>query len=241
MQHEKSMDVDSKPKRTHFVELGFMFSLVILLLLLELMSYCSVHNIFNATYVVMNVPVEMSKAEDLMQMSLPQQQSSQPKDISPPSSSLPVIVADQAMVSDDIAIKSSTILKTETPEGPKSGNSSGSNANGDVEDPTPFSIVEDQPTYPQGTDALLKFLRDNIKYPYAAKQAGISGTVIISFIVEKDGSISTVKVVHGIGGECNKEAIRVVSMMPKWTPGKQRGIPVRVQFQIPLIFSLHAN
>lgn len=235
------MDVDSEPKSKHFVEIGFIFSLAVLLLLLGLMRYCSVHEIFISNYVVMGIPVEMGKAEDMVQITLPRQLSTPPEDSTPPSAALPNVVADNGMVRDDIANHSNTDLKTDTKGSTISGNSSGTNAETDDEEPTPFSIVEEQPTYPKGTDALLKYLGDNIKYPFVAKQAGISGTVIISFIVEKDGSISNVKVVHGIGGGCNIEAIRVVSMMPKWTPGKQRGKPVRVPFQIPVIFLLHAN
>lgn len=241
MRHEPSIDIDSKSKRTHFVELGFILSLVILFLLLGLMRFGSVHNLFTTTYVVMDLPLDLGKAENMVELNLPQQQSAPPKEVTPPTSALLDIVADNSMVSKDITLNKNANIKSETKESTTSGNSSGTNGTADTEDPTPFSIVEDQPTFPQGTDALLKYLRDNIRYPYAAKQAGISGTVIVSFVVEKDGSISSVKLVHGIGADCNKEAIRVVSMMPKWTPGKQRGIPVRVQFQIPLIFYLHAS
>ncbi|MCF7741411.1 MAG: energy transducer TonB [Candidatus Marinimicrobia bacterium] len=101
-----------------------------------------------------------------------------------------------------------------------------------------FVVVEQQPRYPGGEKARKQYLAENIKYPEKAQEKGIEGTVYVSFIVEKDGSITNVRVLKGIGGGCNKEAISVVKDMPKWEPGKQRGEPVRVKFQMPLRFSL---
>jgi protein TonB len=90
-------------------------------------------------------------------------------------------------------------------------------------------------------EALVKFMSDNLKYPHLAKESGILGVVIVQFVIEKDGSVGDVKVVRGLGGGCNEEAIRVVSMMPKWTPGKQHSKAVRVVFQVPLKFNLRAG
>ena len=101
-----------------------------------------------------------------------------------------------------------------------------------------FTVVEEQPSYPGGEEARLKFLQENIKYPEEAKELGIQGKVFVTFVVEPDGSVSNVKVLRGIGGGCDEEAIRVVKSMPKWVPGKQRGVPVRVQFNLPIKFTL---
>jgi len=101
-----------------------------------------------------------------------------------------------------------------------------------------FIIVEDQPGFPGGEAALQRFLRDNIRFPAIAREAGIQGTVVVTFVIERDGSVSNVRVLRGIGGGCDEEAIRVVSMMPRWTPGKQRGRAVRVQFNMPIRFVL---
>jgi len=101
-----------------------------------------------------------------------------------------------------------------------------------------FQIVEDQPGFPGGTEAMHRFLQQNIRFPAIAREAGIQGTVFVTFVVERDGSISNVRVLRGIGGGCDEEAVRVVSMMPRWTPGKQRGRPVRVQFNMPIRFTL---
>lgn len=98
-----------------------------------------------------------------------------------------------------------------------------------------FMVVEEQPTL----DGLYEFLSSHIKYPEEAKELGIQGKVFVTFVVEKDGSITEVKVLRGIGGGCDEEAVRVVKSMPKWNPGKQRGTPVRVQFNIPVKFTLN--
>jgi len=101
-----------------------------------------------------------------------------------------------------------------------------------------FIVVEEQPRFPGGNDARIKFLLKNVKYPEEARDLGIQGRVFVTFVVEIDGSITDVKILRGIGGGCDKEAIRVVKSMPKWIPGKQRGVPVRVQFNLPIKFTL---
>jgi protein TonB len=101
-----------------------------------------------------------------------------------------------------------------------------------------FTVVEEQPGYPGGDEARIRYLQENIKYPEEAKELGIQGKVFVTFVVEVDGSITDVRVLRGIGGGCDEEAIRVVRSMPKWVPGKQRGVPVRVQFNLPIKFTL---
>jgi TonB family protein len=105
------------------------------------------------------------------------------------------------------------------------------------EDPV-FTVVENPPSYPGGQDAMSKYLVENIKYPEEARTKGIQGTVFVTFVIEKDGTVSTVKILRGIGSGCDEEAQRVVSGMPKWIPGKQKGDPVRVQFNLPINFKL---
>jgi len=102
-----------------------------------------------------------------------------------------------------------------------------------------FVFVEDKPGYPGGEKARLSFLKDNIRYPAFAVESGIQGIVYVTFVVEKDGNISNVALLRGIGGGCDEEAVRVVKRMPKWSPGKQREIPVRVQMNVPIKFQLN--
>jgi len=101
-----------------------------------------------------------------------------------------------------------------------------------------FTVVENPPSYPGGDEARVEFLVNNIIYPDSAKMQNIHGTIYISFIIEKNGSISNIKVLRGIGGGCDEEAVRVVKLMPNWIPGTQRGKPVRVQFNMPFKFTL---
>lgn len=101
-----------------------------------------------------------------------------------------------------------------------------------------FVGVEQSPEYPGGDRAMYKFLGDKIQYPAAATRANVSGRVTVQFVVEKDGSIGAVKVLKGIGFGCDEEAVRVIKSMPKWSPGKQNGRPVRVYYTIPVMFTL---
>ncbi len=101
-----------------------------------------------------------------------------------------------------------------------------------------FRVVEEMPEFPGGDQELLKFLYSNIKYPPIAAENGIEGKVTLSFIVEKNGSVSNVKVLRGIGGGCDEEAMRVLRTMPAWSPGKQGKVAVRVYYTLPVVFKL---
>ena len=104
-----------------------------------------------------------------------------------------------------------------------------------------FTVVEKQPSFPGGQDGYRKFLLDNIKYPEEAMKKAVMGTVYITFIVEKDGAVTDVKILRGIGAGCDEEAVRVVKMMPKWNPGEFKGKPVAVQFNLPIKFKLDVD
>ena len=102
-----------------------------------------------------------------------------------------------------------------------------------------FVIVEENPQFPDGgTAGLLQYLGKNIKYPTIPQENGTQGRVTVQFVVNKDGSIVDVKVIRGVDPYLDKEAVRVISTMPKWIPGKQRGVPVRCKFTVPVTFKL---
>ena len=101
-----------------------------------------------------------------------------------------------------------------------------------------FDVVEQMPSFPGGNEALMKFLQDNVKYPVVAQENGVQGRVVVSFVVEKDGSITDVKVVRSVDPSLDKEAARVVKSMPRWIPGKQNGAAVRVKYNVPVSFRL---
>ena len=107
-----------------------------------------------------------------------------------------------------------------------------------VDNDSIYQIVEVMPEFPGGTSEMMTYLSGNIKYPEEAKEKGISGRVFLSFVIEKDGAVSNVKVAKGIGKECDDEAVRVVKAMPKWKPGLIKGKPARVSYMLPIFFKL---
>jgi len=98
--------------------------------------------------------------------------------------------------------------------------------------------VEEHPSFPGGTEAFYRYVSKNLNYPNLARSRGVKGKVFLSFVIDKDGSISDVEVVKGIGAGCDEEAVRVLKNAPKWNPGKQRGKPVKVRMVIPIMFAL---
>jgi len=111
--------------------------------------------------------------------------------------------------------------------------------NSEADNSPVFTIVEEMPSFPGGENERNRFLAMNIIYPQAAFLTGIQGTVYVQFIIDRNGSVTDVKVLKGIGGGCDEEAMRVVKMMPKWKPGKQNGKPIRVIFNMPVIFRIN--
>lgn len=101
-----------------------------------------------------------------------------------------------------------------------------------------YVSVEKEPSFPGGKEAMFEYVDKALNYPDSAKEAGIEGTVFINFVINKDGSITNVKVRKGVNEALNEEAIRVVKNMPDWNPGKIRYKPVRVQYRVPVRFSL---
>jgi protein TonB len=108
----------------------------------------------------------------------------------------------------------------------------------EVEDNQVYTFVEQNAEFPGGTEAMYKFINKNVKYPAQARRMGTEGRVFVGFVINKDGSIVDVGIVKGISAECDKEAMRVVQMMPPWKAGKQNGKAVRVKFILPINFKL---
>lgn len=101
-----------------------------------------------------------------------------------------------------------------------------------------FDVVEEMPSFPGGQGALMSYLASNIKYPVVAQENGVQGRVTVSFVVERDGSISDVRVARSVDPSLDREAQRVVKSMPRWKPGKQNGSAVRVKYTVPVVFRL---
>lgn len=99
-----------------------------------------------------------------------------------------------------------------------------------------YDEVDEMPSFPGGLNGLITFLSQNMVYPVTAQENGVQGRVIVSFVVETDGSITDVKVARSVDPSLDREAMRVVKAMPKWTPGKKDGKPVRVKYTVPMVF-----
>lgn len=101
-----------------------------------------------------------------------------------------------------------------------------------------YSLADEQPAYPGGMSAFFKYVQSDMQYPPSAKAKGIEGRVFVEYIVEKDGSISGAKILKSLNGDCDKEALRLITSSAKWTPGKIDGKAVRVKMALPLNFKL---
>ena len=127
-------------------------------------------------------------------------------------------------------------LSNETPETKKEKESTATEET--VNENTIFQVVEEMPEFPGGMRECMNFLDKNLKYPATAQENEVQGRVIVQFVVDTDGSILEPNVVRGVNPELDAEALRVISIMPKWKPGKQRGKAVRVKYTIPVMFRL---
>jgi protein TonB len=224
MEVKKTPKADLENKKTLFFEIGLILALVIVLVSFEYKSYDKI-TIDLASRVVQDVP------EDIIPIT---EQKVKPPPPPPPKQVTQIkIVEDDVEVEDELDIDVEADDQTEVEEyvPPVEDEE-------EVDEAEIFTVVESMPTFPGGMGALMKYLAENIKYPPLAKESGIQGRVFINFVVEPDGSISNVKVLRGIGGGCDEEAVRVVKNMPKWSPGKQRGKPVRVSYNLPVKFTL---
>jgi len=206
------------------------YILIGLVITLSLIWFAFEHKTYDKEKVVI---VQNAVLEDEDDIVLQTQRNEPPPPPPPPQQTTVIEIVEDDVEVDDIEIDAETdddeeieeqIIEEEEPEEEK--------------EEEIFVFVEDQPGYPGGDAARIKYLQENIKFPVMAIESGIQGTVYVTFVVEKDGRITNVKVLRGIGGGCDEEAVRVIKNMPRWKPGKQRGRAVRVQFNMPVRFVL---
>ncbi|OIP84245.1 MAG: energy transducer TonB [Porphyromonadaceae bacterium CG2_30_38_12] len=155
----------------------------------------------------------------------------------PPPPPVPDVVEVINVVEDDVIVESVEI-NTEDDKNKEVVIAAPVSAPVEEEDNVVFQVVETMPAFPGGDQALFRFLGENVKYPVIAQENGIQGRVICQFVVNKDGSIVDVEVVRPVDPSLDKEAVRVIKSMPKWSPGKQRGKSVRVKYTLPVNFKL---
>lgn len=226
MEQKKSPKADLENKKIIFREIGLVIALAVLLFAFEWKSY-------EKTLVDVGTRQAENIAEEIIPITKQELKTPPPP---PPKQVVKInVVEDDVEVEDEINIDVEADQNTEVEEyiAPVMEQEEESEEERQI-----FMVVESMPEFPGGEPALYKYLAENIKYPQMAKESGIQGRVFVTFVVERDGSVTDVRVLRGIGGGCDEEAIRVVKAMPKWSPGKQRGKPVRVQYNLPVKFTL---
>jgi len=227
METKKTPKADLENKKIIFREIGLIIGLALMLFAFEYKSY-------EKTVQEIGVRQAENIAEEIIPIT---EQKLKPPPPAPPKQVVQInVVEDDVQVDEDIDINVEADQNTEVEEyvAPVKLDAEEESE----EERQIFMVVESMPEFPGGEAALYKFLAENIKYPQMAKESGIQGRVFVTFVVERDGRVTDVRVLRGIGGGCDEEAIRVVSNMPKWAPGKQRGKPVRVQYNLPVKFTL---
>ena len=224
MEAKKTPKADLENKKSIFFKIGLILALVVVLVAFEYKSYDKI-----------TIDLQTRVADDIAEEIIPITEQKVKPPPPPPQKQVTQIkiVEDDVEVEDDLDIDveadDETVVEEYIPP---------SDDDEEVDEAEIFTVVESMPSFPGGMGELMKFLSQNINYPTLAKESGIQGRVFINFVVEPNGKISNVKVLRGIGGGCDEEAVRVVKSMPKWSPGKQRGKPVRVSYNLPVKFTL---
>ena len=225
MEEKKSPKANLENKKVMFTQIGLIISLLIAWMAFEHKSYDKREidpSLLRQTEVVEEEMVEITKQEE-----------PKPQPVEVPKQTTQLEIVEDDVEVEDIEINAEVdqteVLEEYVPV---------EVVEEDVQEQEIFQIVEEMPSYPGGDQKLMEFVAKNIKYPQIARETGIQGRVFVGFVVEPDGSVSNVKVLRGIGGGCDEEAMRVVKSMPKWKPGKQRGKAVRVSYMLPVNFKL---
>lgn len=227
MEVKKSPKADLDSKRLTFALIGLVVSLFIVWRVFEIKSYDkrTLENLQRTVEIIEEEMVEITKQE------APKPQAPAPK----PQATQIQVVEDDVEVEDEIDINAEVsqeeIIEEYVYEAPEIEEE-------EIVEAEIFTVVEQMPEFPGGAAEMTRFIQKNIKYPMMARESDIQGRVYVNFVVEPDGSVSNVTVMRGIGGGCDEEAVRIVNMMPKWNPGKQRGIAVRCSFTVPIVFRL---
>jgi len=225
MEEKKSPKANLENKKLMFMQIGLIISLIIAWLAFEHKSYDKREidpSLLRQTEVVEEEMVEITKQEE-----------PKPQPVEVPKQTTQLEIVEDDVEVEDIEInaemdQNEVMEEYVAPEVEEE----------EVVEAEVFTIVEEMPSYPGGDAKMYEYLGKNIKYPQIARESGIQGRVFVNFVVEPDGSVSNVKVLRGIGGGCDEEAIRVVKSMPKWKAGKQRGKAVRVSYTLPVVFKL---
>ena len=217
MEPKKNPEVNLERKRGLFLQIGFVVALLVVLVAFEYKSYEKVAYNLGAL-----------SLDDLEEEIIPiTKQEVKPPPPPPPPPEVIEIVEDEVEIENEIEIEDTESDEDEEIEIIEE------------DDEEFFMVVENMPIFPGGDLGLMKYIQKHVKYPAIAKEYNITGKVYVSFIVDKSGKVTNVKIVRGVDKNLDAEAMRVVKSLPKYKPGKQRGKAVRVMFTIPINFTLN--
>ncbi|MBU0765294.1 MAG: energy transducer TonB [Bacteroidetes bacterium] len=224
MELKKSSKANLEKKKGIFLQLGLIAAIGIVIVMFEWTFYAKSENTLGE---LGDITVE----EEIIPIT-------RQEDIKPPPPPPSQVVEVLNIVEDDVEIENELEIEDSEADEEMEVEIVEIEEEEESEEVLPFAVIEDKPEFPGGDEALMKFLQSETKYPVIARENGIEGRVFVEFVIEKDGSVSDVKIKRGVDALLDQEAIRVVNSMPKWKPGKQRGKPVRVQYLVPLNFKL---
>ena len=217
MESKKNPEVDLERKKGLFLQIGLVIALLVVLGAFEYKTYEKIAYNLGAL-----------SLDDLEEEIIPiTKQELKPPPPPPPPPEIIEIVEDDVEIEDEIEIEDTESDEDEEIEIIEE------------DDDEFFMVVENMPIFPGGDLGLMKYIQKHVKYPAIAKEYNITGKVYVSFIVDKSGSVTNVKIVRGVDKNLDSEAVRVVKSLPKYKPGKQRGKAVRVMFTIPINFTLN--
>ena len=217
MDPKKNPEVNLERKRGLFLQIGLVIALLVVLVAFEYKTYEKIAYNLGAL-----------NLDDLEEEIIPiTKQEVKPPPPPPPPPEIIEIVEDDVIIEDEIEIEDTESDEDEEIEIIEE------------DDDEFFMVVENMPIFPGGDLGLMKYIQKHVKYPAIAKEYNITGKVYVSFIVDKSGSVTNVKIVRGVDKNLDAEAVRVVKSLPKYKPGKQRGKSVRVMFTIPINFTLN--
>jgi len=217
MELKKNPDVNLEQKRRLFLQIGLFISLLVVLVAFEYKSYDK-----------SDYDLGQLNLDDLEEEIIPiTKQEVKPPPPPPPPPEVIEIVEDEVEIENEIEIEDTESDEDEVIEIEEE------------DDEEFFMVVENMPEFPGGDLGLMQYIQKNVRYPPIAKEYNITGKVYVSFIVDKTGNVTNVKIVRGVDKNLDAEAMRVVKSLPKYKPGKQRGKPVRVMFTIPINFTLN--
>ena len=231
MEAKKSQQADLEKKKGLFLEIGFVTILALVLVAFNLRSTEK----SDSGMAVQMVSEEME--EEIIQTEEEQQQEPEPE----PEQPEPEVTTELEIVDNDAELEHELGIVDAGDDANKASEEvviTDVGGEEEVQEEEIFVFVEKYPEYPGGEAALYEYLGKSIQYPDMARETGITGTVVVKFVVEKDGSITKASILRDIGGGCGKEALRVVNAMPKWKPGQQSGKAVRTEFTLPVQFQL---